>query len=60
MRLRDQLTYGVRSLFGAPPASVVALSAECKPDCDRARSALEAFAAGALPALLSEARAEAE
>jgi len=60
MRLRDQVAYGVRSLVGPPPASVVALSAECKPDCDRARSALGAFAAEALPALLPESHAEAE
>jgi len=60
MRPRDQVAYGVRSLFGAPPASVVALSAECKPDCDRARSALQAIAADALPALLSVPRAEVE
>jgi EpsI family protein len=54
MRLEDQLTYGVRSLFGPPPASVVALSAECQPDCARARVALKAIALEALPALLSE------
>jgi len=59
MRPRDQVAYGVRSLFGPPPASVVALSAECKPDCDRARFALEGFAAEALPALLTEPHAEA-
>lgn len=53
MRLTDQVEYGVRSLFGPPPASVVALSAECQPDCDSARTALEAFAGPALPALLA-------
>jgi exosortase A len=53
MRLTDQVTYGVRSLFGPPPASVVALSAECLPDCDRARTVLAAFAGPALPELLT-------
>ena len=53
MRLTDQVAYGVRSLFGPPPASVVALSAECQPDCDSARTVLEAFAGPALPALLA-------
>jgi hypothetical protein len=53
MRLTDQVAYGVRSLFGPPPASVVALSAECQADCDRAREVLEAFAGPALPALLA-------
>lgn len=53
MRLTDQIAYGVRSLLGSPPASVVALSAKCQPDCDRARTALDAFAGTALPALLA-------
>jgi EpsI family protein len=53
MRLPDQITYGVRSLFGPPPASVVAFSAECQPDCEGARAALEAVAGPALPALLA-------
>jgi EpsI family protein len=53
MRLTDQVAYGARSLFGPPPASVVALSAECQPDCERARTALEALAGPALPALLA-------
>jgi exosortase A len=53
MRLTDQVAYGVSSLFGPPPASVVALSAECQPDCERARTALEALAGPALPALLA-------
>jgi exosortase A len=53
MRLTDQVAYGARSLFGPPPASVVALSAECQPDCDHARTALDAFARPALPALLA-------
>ena len=53
MRLSDQIAYGVRSLIGPPPASVVAFSAECRPDCDRARSAIEAITVPALPALLA-------
>jgi EpsI family protein len=53
MRLTDQVAYGVRSLFGPPPASVVALSAECLPDCDRARTVLAAFAGPALPEFLT-------
>lgn len=53
LRLADQLAYGARSLFGPPLASVVALSAECMPDCDGARATLEALASPALPALLA-------
>jgi hypothetical protein len=58
MRLQDQLAYGVRSLFGPPQASVVALSAECSPDCGRARLALDEFVASAMPLLLPELPAE--
>ncbi|MCU0940270.1 MAG: EpsI family protein, partial [Burkholderiaceae bacterium] len=53
MGLTDQVAYGLRSLLGPPPASVIALSAECQPDCDRARTALEAVAGHALPVLLA-------
>ena len=55
MRLPDQLGYGVRSLFGAPPASVIAFAAECRPDCERARGALGSLAAQALPVMLAAA-----
>jgi EpsI family protein len=58
MRLLDQVAYGVRSLFDAAPASVVALSAECNPDCEHARVALGTFAADAMPALLADLPAE--
>jgi EpsI family protein len=54
MGLLDQVAYGVSSLFGPPLATVVALSAECNPDCDRAGSALGMIAPDALPALLAE------
>jgi exosortase A len=53
MELRGQLAYGARSLLRYPTASVVAMAAECRPDCDHARDALEALASQALPAELS-------
>jgi len=53
MRLRSQLEYGVRSIVHAPTATVIALAAECRPDCEPARSALETLGAKVLPALLS-------
>lgn len=55
MRLPDQLAYGARSLFGAPPASVIAFAAECRPDCEHARAALGSLAAQALPVMLAAA-----
>ena len=55
MRLPDQLAYGVRSLAGAPSASVIALAAECRPDCEHARSALGSLATQALPMMLAAA-----
>ena len=53
MNLQGRLAYGLRALFEAPEASVVALAAECRPDCDRARSALQAAAVHLLPAVLT-------
>lgn len=53
MALRGQLAYGARSLLRYPTASVVAMAAECRPDCDHARDALEALASQALPTELS-------
>ena len=53
MGLPTQLAYGVRSLWRAPIASVVAFAAECRPDCDSARRSLHAVTAQALPALLA-------
>lgn len=53
MGLLGQLAYGVRSLVRYPTASVVAIAAECRADCDHARSALEAMAYGVMPKLLS-------
>ena len=53
MRLPGQLAYGLRSMVHAPTASVIALAAECRPDCEHGRSALETLGAKALPALLS-------
>ena len=55
MGLPGQLAYGIRSMLGAPTASVIALSAECRPDCARARAALDALGMQALPVLLSQA-----
>ena len=52
MRLRSQIAYGARSLIRAPTAGVIAVGAECRPDCDHARQALEGFSAQALPAML--------
>jgi exosortase A len=49
----SQLAYGVRSLFRYPEASVLAMAAECRPDCDHARDALGAFASQVLPMDLS-------
>jgi exosortase A len=53
MGLPSQLAYGIRSLLRSPTASVMALAAECRPDCESARNALDAVAIQALPALLS-------
>lgn len=52
MGLPSQLAYGIRSLLRSPTASVIALAAECRPDCESARNALDAVAAQALPTLL--------
>jgi exosortase A len=53
MDLPSQLAYGIRSLLRSPTASVIALAAECRPDCESARNVLDAVAIQALPALLS-------
>ena len=53
MGFSSQLAYGVRSLLRYPEASVVAMAAECRPDCDHARDALGAFASQVLPMDLS-------
>jgi exosortase A len=53
MGFSSQLTYGVRSLLRYPEASVLAMAAECRPDCDHARDALGAFASQVLPMDLS-------
>jgi exosortase A len=53
MRFPSQVAYGIRSMLRAPTASVIALAAECRPDCARARSALGGFSTQALPAVLS-------
>jgi EpsI family protein len=55
MRLQQQLNYGIRSLVLAPTASVIAFAAECRPDCEDARSALGTFASQSLPYLLASA-----
>jgi EpsI family protein len=54
MDLPGQLSYGVRSMWRAPTASVVAITAECRPDCDAARVALDDISRQLLPALLTE------
>jgi hypothetical protein len=53
--MRSQLWYGLSSLWSSPVSGVVALHAECQPDCDRARITLRRFAADALPQLLAAA-----
>ena len=53
MGLPSQLAYGIRSLLRSPTASVIAFAAECRPDCESARNALDAVAVQALPTLLS-------
>jgi exosortase A len=53
MGLPSQLAYGIRSLLRSQTASVIALAAECRPDCESARNALDAAAVQALPTLLS-------
>jgi exosortase A len=53
MGFSSQLAYGVRSLFRYPEASVLAMAAECRPDCDHARDAIGAFASQVLPEVLS-------
>jgi hypothetical protein len=53
MEFSSQLAYGVRSLFRYPKASVLAMAAECRPDCDHARDALGAVASQVLPTDLS-------
>jgi exosortase A len=53
MGLPSQLVYGIRSLLRSPTASVIAFAAECRPDCESTRDALDAVAIQALPALLS-------
>jgi len=50
---RAQLWYGLASLWSSPSSSIVALHAECVPDCDRARLALQRFAGDALAGLLA-------
>ena len=52
MGLTSQLAYGLRSLWDPPTASVVALAADCRPDCAAARASLESMAPKALPLLL--------
>jgi exosortase A len=53
MGFSSQLAYGVRSLLRYPEASVLAMAAECRPDCGRARDALKALASQVLPMDLS-------
>jgi exosortase A len=57
MGIPGRLAYGVRSLVRSPTASVMALAAECRPDCESARIALHAVAIEALPALISSPEA---
>jgi exosortase A len=44
-----QLSYGLRSLAGAPLSKIVAIRAACVPDCAAARTLLGRFDAGAEP-----------
>jgi exosortase A len=54
MGVTSRLGLGLRSLLRIPTVSVIALAADCQPDCDHAARALEAFAADALPVSLAE------
>lgn len=47
-----QIRYGVHSLFEPRTASVIAVAAECRRDCDTARAVVADFSARALPVLL--------
>lgn len=51
--LTSRLVYGVRALVAAPTASVIALAAECRPNCERARDSVQALWTAALPTLLA-------
>lgn len=53
--LQAQLWYGLASLWSEPVSAIVALRADCNPDCDQARLALQEFAMEALPDLLAAA-----
>jgi len=53
MGFSSQIAYGVRSLLRYPTAGVLAMAAECRPDCDHARQALEAMASRVLPTALA-------
>ena len=55
VRLTGLLRYGVRSIWRAPTASVTVLAAECRPDCEQARTALAALGSEVLPSLLDGA-----
>jgi len=60
MGLRSRLEYGLRSLLDAPTASIVAVAAQCRPDCDNARASLGALAPSVLPLLLPGLRKDAQ
>ena len=60
MDLRSRLEYGLRSLFDAPTASIVAFAAECRPDCENARAHLGTLAPAALSRLLPGLRSDAQ
>ena len=49
--IAGRLAYGFRSLVRFPTASVVAVAAECRPDCDAARESIRAPAVDVMSAL---------
>lgn len=53
--LPSQLWYGLASLWSEPVSAIVALRADCRPDCARARESLQQFADDALPEMLAAA-----
>jgi EpsI family protein len=50
--LAGRIRYGFRSLADPPTASVIAMAARCRTDCNAARKTVSEFASNALPVLL--------
>lgn len=56
----EQFWYGIVSLWSEPVSSIVALHAECVPDCDAARQRLQQVVSAGLPRVSSSASGERE